>query len=90
MRAMHVPVFKGEGQLVYEQRPVPHPGQPGDALIKIEAWHSLRPFMTNSLMMVIPATIILSFIGAVKRSSGARSSRRGKSSRFLRSTSNVV
>jgi glucose/mannose transport system permease protein len=31
----------------------------------IEAWHSLQPYLMNSLMMVIPATIISSFIGAV-------------------------
>ncbi len=37
VETMRVPVFKGEGQLAYEQRPIPHPGQPGDVLIKIEA-----------------------------------------------------
>ncbi len=37
METMHVPVFKGEGQLAYEQRPIPHPGQPGDVLIRVEA-----------------------------------------------------
>jgi glucose/mannose transport system permease protein len=31
----------------------------------VEAWERLRPNMYNSLMMVIPATIISSFIGAV-------------------------
>jgi threonine dehydrogenase-like Zn-dependent dehydrogenase len=37
METMRVPVFKGEGQLAYERRPVPRPGQPGDVLIKVEA-----------------------------------------------------
>ena len=31
----------------------------------IEAWDRLRPFLKNSIMMVIPATIISSFIGAL-------------------------
>lgn len=31
----------------------------------IEAWDRLRPFLKNSIMMVIPATIISSFIGAI-------------------------
>ena len=31
----------------------------------IEAWQKLWPNMRNSLMMVIPATIISSFIGAI-------------------------
>ena len=37
MGTMTVPVFKGQGRLVYEERPVPKPVQPGDALVKIEA-----------------------------------------------------
>jgi len=39
METMRVPVFKGEGQLAYEQRPVPHPSQPGDVLIKSKPAH---------------------------------------------------
>jgi glucose/mannose transport system permease protein len=31
----------------------------------IEAWDRLRPFLKNSVMMVIPATLISSFIGAL-------------------------
>jgi glucose/mannose transport system permease protein len=31
----------------------------------VEAWSRLRPFVRNSLMMVIPATILSSFIGAI-------------------------
>ena len=31
----------------------------------IEAWDRLRPFLKNSVMMVVPATIISSFIGAM-------------------------
>ena len=37
MGTMTVPVFKGEGRLVYEERPIPKLEQPGDALVKIEA-----------------------------------------------------
>ena len=34
---MHVPIFKGEGRLEYEDRPIPYPEQPEDVLVKIEA-----------------------------------------------------
>ncbi len=34
---MHVPVFKGEGRLEYEDRPIPYPEHPDDVLVKIEA-----------------------------------------------------
>ena len=34
---MHVPIFAGEGQIVYEDRPIPYPQQPTDVLVKIEA-----------------------------------------------------
>jgi len=34
---MHVPVFKGEGRLEFEERPIPHPEQPDDVLVRIEA-----------------------------------------------------
>lgn len=37
MTTMHVPVFKGEGRLEYEERPVPRPEDPGDVLVRIEA-----------------------------------------------------
>ena len=37
MKTMHVPIFKGEGQLEYEDRPVPQPEHPTDVLVKIEA-----------------------------------------------------
>jgi threonine dehydrogenase-like Zn-dependent dehydrogenase len=37
METMTVPIFKGEGQLAYEQRPIPRLEQPGDVLIRIEA-----------------------------------------------------
>jgi threonine dehydrogenase-like Zn-dependent dehydrogenase len=36
MPTMYVPIFKGEGQLAYEQRPIPRPEQPTDVLVKIE------------------------------------------------------
>jgi threonine dehydrogenase-like Zn-dependent dehydrogenase len=34
---MYVPVFKGKGLLEYEERPIPHPKQSDDVLVKIEA-----------------------------------------------------
>ncbi len=34
---MYVPVFKGEGSLEYEERPIPHPEHAGDILVRIEA-----------------------------------------------------
>jgi threonine dehydrogenase-like Zn-dependent dehydrogenase len=34
---MYVPVFKGEGTLEYEKRPIPHPAHPDDVLVRIEA-----------------------------------------------------
>jgi threonine dehydrogenase-like Zn-dependent dehydrogenase len=34
---MHVPVFAGEGQLVFEDRPIPKPQQPDDVLIAVQA-----------------------------------------------------
>jgi threonine dehydrogenase-like Zn-dependent dehydrogenase len=34
---MYVPIFKGEGILEYEDRPIPYPKQPDDVLVKIEA-----------------------------------------------------
>lgn len=37
MQTMHVPIFKGEGRLEYETRPVPRPEQPDDVRVKIEA-----------------------------------------------------
>ncbi len=37
MKTMHVPIFKGEGRLVYEDRPVPQCEQSDDVLVKIEA-----------------------------------------------------
>jgi threonine dehydrogenase-like Zn-dependent dehydrogenase len=37
MKTMNVPIFKGNGRLEYEDRPVPRPDQPGDVLVKIEA-----------------------------------------------------
>ncbi len=37
MNTMHVPIFKGEGILEYEDRPVPQPEQPADVLVNIEA-----------------------------------------------------
>lgn len=37
MNTMYVPVFKGEGRLEYENRPVPRPTQPDDVLVKIQA-----------------------------------------------------
>jgi threonine dehydrogenase-like Zn-dependent dehydrogenase len=37
MTKMRVPVFKGEGLLEYEERPVPQPKHPGDVLVRIEA-----------------------------------------------------
>jgi threonine dehydrogenase-like Zn-dependent dehydrogenase len=37
MTTMRVPVFKGEGRLEYEERPVPRPEAPGDVLVRIEA-----------------------------------------------------
>ena len=37
MGTMYVPVFKGQGRLTYEERPVPKPERPGDVLVRIEA-----------------------------------------------------
>ncbi len=37
MQTMYVPIFKGEGRLQYEERPVPPLDQPADVLVKIEA-----------------------------------------------------
>jgi threonine dehydrogenase-like Zn-dependent dehydrogenase len=37
MKHMYVPIFKGEGRLEYEERPVPCPQLPGDVLVRIEA-----------------------------------------------------
>ncbi|MCP4542776.1 MAG: alcohol dehydrogenase catalytic domain-containing protein [Chloroflexi bacterium] len=34
---MRVPVFAGEGQLQYENRPVPHPVAPDDVVLSISA-----------------------------------------------------
>ena len=36
MPTMHVPIFKGEGQLAYEDRPVPQPKDPTDVLVNID------------------------------------------------------
>lgn len=37
MKQMYVPIFKGEGRLEYEERPVPNLEQPTDVLVRIEA-----------------------------------------------------
>ena len=37
METMYVPAFKGDGQLVYEERPVPRPKEIGDVLVRVEA-----------------------------------------------------
>lgn len=37
MKTMHVPVFKGQGRLEYEERPVPQLEDAGDVLVRIEA-----------------------------------------------------
>ncbi len=37
MKTMHVPVFKGEGRLEYEDRPIPQIEQADDVLVKIDA-----------------------------------------------------
>jgi threonine dehydrogenase-like Zn-dependent dehydrogenase len=37
MTTMHVPIFKGEGRLEYEDRPVPHPVHPTEVLVQVEA-----------------------------------------------------
>jgi threonine dehydrogenase-like Zn-dependent dehydrogenase len=37
MKMMYVPIFKGDGLLEYEKRPVPQPEDPEDVLVKIEA-----------------------------------------------------
>lgn len=37
MNTMYVPIFKGEGRLEYEQRPVPQADGPDDVLVNIEA-----------------------------------------------------
>ncbi len=37
MNSMHVPIFKGDGQLIYEDRPIPDVAGPSDVLVEIEA-----------------------------------------------------
>jgi threonine dehydrogenase-like Zn-dependent dehydrogenase len=37
MNLMHVPIFKGQGKLEYEDRPLPHPENPTDVMVAIEA-----------------------------------------------------
>lgn len=37
MATMHVPIFKGEGQLSYEERPIPVISHPDEVLVEIEA-----------------------------------------------------
>ena len=37
MKSMYVPIFKGEGRLAYEERPIPEPEAPGDVLVRVEA-----------------------------------------------------
>lgn len=37
MPTMHVPIFKGEGKIEYEDRPVPAIDEPDDVLVEIEA-----------------------------------------------------
>jgi threonine dehydrogenase-like Zn-dependent dehydrogenase len=37
MQKMNVPIFKGEGQLVYEDRPVPTLATPTDVIVQVEA-----------------------------------------------------
>ncbi len=37
MNTMYVPIYKGDGLLEYEERPVPQPDHPGEVLVKIEA-----------------------------------------------------
>ena len=37
MQTMYVPVFKGDGRLEYENRPIPQIERPDDVLVKIEA-----------------------------------------------------
>jgi threonine dehydrogenase-like Zn-dependent dehydrogenase len=37
MNTMYVPVFKGEGVLEYQERPIPKPEDPKDVVVKIEA-----------------------------------------------------
>jgi threonine dehydrogenase-like Zn-dependent dehydrogenase len=37
MNTMYVPIYKGDGLLEYEERPVPQPDHPSDVLVKIEA-----------------------------------------------------
>ena len=34
---MHVPIFEGEGRLVYDHRPIPTLQAPDDVLVRIEA-----------------------------------------------------
>lgn len=34
---MHVPIFKGEGKLAYEERPIPRIEQPDEVLVNVEA-----------------------------------------------------
>lgn len=37
MQTMTVPVFRGEGKLEYEERPVPHVERPTDVIVEVEA-----------------------------------------------------
>jgi threonine dehydrogenase-like Zn-dependent dehydrogenase len=37
MNTMYVPIYKGDGLLEYEERPIPRPDHTGDVLVKIEA-----------------------------------------------------
>jgi threonine dehydrogenase-like Zn-dependent dehydrogenase len=37
MNSMHVPVFKGQGKLEYEDRPIPFPENPTDVMVAVEA-----------------------------------------------------
>jgi threonine dehydrogenase-like Zn-dependent dehydrogenase len=37
MNTMHVPIYKGDGLLEYEERPIPQQLHPGDVLVKIQA-----------------------------------------------------
>ncbi|HXV98135.1 MAG TPA: alcohol dehydrogenase catalytic domain-containing protein, partial [Anaerolineae bacterium] len=37
LKTMFVPIFKGQGRLEYEERPIPEIEQPTDVLVNIEA-----------------------------------------------------
>ncbi len=37
MKSIYAPIFKGEGRLEYEARPIPHPKASDDVLVKIDA-----------------------------------------------------